>query len=686
MTVTTLPSAPQRNQTPAVFAANADALVAALPTFVTEVNAMQADVTTKQSQAETSAAAALVSEQGAAASYNAVTAATGVTKWISGTTYSEGVCVWSPIDFRTYRRKSTGAGTTDPSLDSTNWAFPVTSLPGAGGDITPTGNVTLLATSPAVQSITPSSPGFYLTLPDAAGCIKGIGVFVVENNGRYDYGIKNAVGTVLGWIKPGKTAVVSLASNSTSAGKWSITNLEKIGVTAQLVNNALTSISTNIIRVAIDSNRTCLLFGNSNVYAVVFDQSTATWGSIATVRTGVSSSRLATLSALNQVLVISVDSATGLALEAVTLSIDSTTGITVNSGTKGTTTLGGICNGFGQIKAVGSSFVFSYGRATNTSEIRAITVSGTTPTIGSAQQATSVAAATSATLYAMDSSVVLAIDATGSTLYAKPWTVSGSSLAAGTEASTGCTSSTYRTQALGSGNIVAFHLNTLFKGAVISVSGTVANISVATISSSVTPGNALNYFDTIAVNNTKLCVLYHGGSTTFGVNHLTDTAGTAGVGTEITSTTETSISAGTTVSVGLSGSTATFCMRASTNGAYLANIDTSGSSPVLSSLTPMVVYLAGSAQTPSTPDMYNTRSGRQVIAGGVLYTVSPTSTAGIVYGLQASSSGLSPILLPNVVGTNPPGTCAGAANETWFISSIGTASNGVAVCRVEAAA
>lgn len=47
----------------------------------------------------------------------------GVTKWVSGTTYNEGVLVWSPADFQNYRRKSTGAGTTDPSADSTNWAL-----------------------------------------------------------------------------------------------------------------------------------------------------------------------------------------------------------------------------------------------------------------------------------------------------------------------------------------------------------------------------------------------------------------------------------------------------------------------------------------------------------------------------------------------------------------------------------
>lgn len=41
--------------------------------------------------------------------------------WVSGTTYSVGDLRYSPITFQTYRRAIAGAGTTDPSLDVTNW-------------------------------------------------------------------------------------------------------------------------------------------------------------------------------------------------------------------------------------------------------------------------------------------------------------------------------------------------------------------------------------------------------------------------------------------------------------------------------------------------------------------------------------------------------------------------------------
>lgn len=44
-----------------------------------------------------------------------------VALWVSGTTYAAGALVYSPSNFQTYRRRSAGAGTTDPASDGTNW-------------------------------------------------------------------------------------------------------------------------------------------------------------------------------------------------------------------------------------------------------------------------------------------------------------------------------------------------------------------------------------------------------------------------------------------------------------------------------------------------------------------------------------------------------------------------------------
>lgn len=47
----------------------------------------------------------------------------GAPKWVTGTTYAEGTVVWSPSDTMYYIRKNgqTGAGSTDPASDTTNW-------------------------------------------------------------------------------------------------------------------------------------------------------------------------------------------------------------------------------------------------------------------------------------------------------------------------------------------------------------------------------------------------------------------------------------------------------------------------------------------------------------------------------------------------------------------------------------
>jgi len=68
----------------------------------------------------------------------AASASANASIWVSGQTYEIGVVRFSPINFLSYRRKTAGAGTTDPSLDATNWA-----LVAGTGDVTLTGIQTL---------------------------------------------------------------------------------------------------------------------------------------------------------------------------------------------------------------------------------------------------------------------------------------------------------------------------------------------------------------------------------------------------------------------------------------------------------------------------------------------------------------------------------------------------------------
>lgn len=166
MSITPLPTVPQRSDGPTVFADRADTFLAALPVFATEATALEANVNAKEASAVIAASTA----SGAAA-------ANGATAWVSGTTYAIGNARYSPIDFQTYRRKTAGAGTTDPSLDTTNWArinlvalktLNGVSLEGAGDVV---GIPTVAYDDRAdLRGLTPTSSAAYI--------VEGLGLFV----------------------------------------------------------------------------------------------------------------------------------------------------------------------------------------------------------------------------------------------------------------------------------------------------------------------------------------------------------------------------------------------------------------------------------------------------------------------------------------------------------------------------
>ena len=144
MPITALPTPPTRSD-PINFTERADIFLAALPDFAEEANELATDVNSKQINAANSASAASASQRAAdssaaAALSSAITSAlhAGATLWVSGTTYTAGAVVYSPVSFLTYRRRTTGAGTTDPSADATNWALASAVVPGRTAIITST--------------------------------------------------------------------------------------------------------------------------------------------------------------------------------------------------------------------------------------------------------------------------------------------------------------------------------------------------------------------------------------------------------------------------------------------------------------------------------------------------------------------------------------------------------------------
>src|SRR3546814_252300 len=80
----------------------------------------QASAAATEINGANAASAALVAA--ATAMVNAAAIAAGAVAWVSGTTYAQGDVRYSPTNFQSYRRKTNGAGTTDPVSDATNWA------------------------------------------------------------------------------------------------------------------------------------------------------------------------------------------------------------------------------------------------------------------------------------------------------------------------------------------------------------------------------------------------------------------------------------------------------------------------------------------------------------------------------------------------------------------------------------
>ncbi len=148
--ISTLPPAPSRSN-PDTFANLSDAFVAALGPFQTETNAAGTYIdgigTSVDADATTASTAAVSATASASAAANSAASA-GAVLWVSGTSYAVGYVVYSPIDFQNYRCIQATSGTTDPSLDTTNWV----AIGGGSGGLTEQTATTTATTQTAIAT------------------------------------------------------------------------------------------------------------------------------------------------------------------------------------------------------------------------------------------------------------------------------------------------------------------------------------------------------------------------------------------------------------------------------------------------------------------------------------------------------------------------------------------------------
>ena len=550
---------------------------------------------------------------------------------------------------------------------------------GSGGRAI-TGNLVLTVTSGVIAdaaiSVTPATPGLYVTLPVAITITtEGVAQISIYNAGDYDYGVKDSAGTVLGWVRPRTGAIIGLADNSTAAGVWAYYGLEKLGITASYSNPTITANGGGAISaIELDSTRTCFLFGGTTCYAIIYDASTQTWGTATSVRTSIASAKFTGVkSATDQVLVCTCDATTGF--EAVTLTIAGTA-ITVNTGTKGTATLAGDIAEIGNVIAVSTSWVVAYGRATTVSAIRAITISGTTPTIGS-ESAQGVTAATAPNIYA-SGSIVRTVNCDASSVYCKPFTVSGSSLSAGTAASTTATNNGIRSFVDGNGNLVCAYNNSNLSAVIFKLTTTTEAASAVVLVSGIDPGAVVNYSEFIQITADKTMFICMEAGYWY-ANILTGTSGTATAGTAITVATRGSMASFAALSV--TGNYARIAAY-SVNAFYQITFDCSGASPVQFKNV-ATAYSADSAGIPQFSNKYGVRSYTTLFAGTTGYSLAnQTSMGASVYGVgYITRASMGAVVLYDGGSPGP------SASETYLLGVMdGAGAAGCQIQKVEVAA
>lgn len=275
--------------------------------------------------------------------------------------------------------------------------------------------------------------------------------------------------------------------------------------------------------VVLDATRTLLLITDTAaLHAVVHDSATDTYGAVVLVRTAtmvVVSKARAALVAADKVLCVSVNATTGLA--AVVLSV---TGTSISVGTAATATLASSTSPglFGDLVTVGTSYIIPYGRS-GASGLMAITVSGTTATIGAELSLSGNTGYVAAV--AITSSKLLAHSCTSTTAYWQPVTVSGTTLTAGTQATAACDANNYypRLAAFATGGrFASLYTNSATYGAVVTVSGTTATVSTVSLTSTGAQTTKASL-----IKGNQLIVVTEGGQ----ANVLTDSSGTAVAGT-----------------------------------------------------------------------------------------------------------------------------------------------------------
>lgn len=473
------------------------------------------------------------------------------------------------------------------------------------GGATASANVTLTNASSAVQVFTDTAFGAFVALPDATTMSEGGPHFHLRNLGDCERPIRDAAGTLKGYLPARGSVTVWLLDNSSAAGTWVLDGAEPVGFSALWLATGAIILHA---MVTIDANRT-LLVGASGaaIKGIVYDRSDNSWGSLTALRTaGAAAYVNGVLIDTDKVLVFSNEN--GVAAFVVSLS-----GKTLTPGTAATaagTTDGAVPD----IITCGSTYISRcrYGN------LIAATVSGTTVTLG-AITATTTGYSTSAGALAVDASTVVSFGVTATAAYAQAFSVSGTTLTPGTEnARTGLTGTISGFRAMLNGGrlwLITLGSTSACYPMLYSFSGTTITRSDA---SALAHTETLASSDWIAVSSTKVLLCL---STIAGYfYHLTDSAGTLSASSVLTVN-----GANTAAAIVHNDSGTVYVWLYNTNGDKYGAIDTSGATPAVAADHPFEQSVSSPSDdtivAPLPATKYSRRASNHLHAGGRSYVV-----------------------------------------------------------------
>ncbi|SDY39720.1 hypothetical protein [Nitrosomonas sp. Nm58] len=454
------------------------------------------------------------------------------------------------------------------------------SLLGVGGN-SASGSITLTSSSETIQSITPTESGNYVTLPDATTMNAGIPSFAIQNAGSHDLGIMDSAGKKLGWIRSGQTGIVGLVDNTAVNGVWVTVGIEKLGVTASKGFYSLTGMSSSFSMkaIAVDQNRTLILFGTTVLNAIVYDANTRSFGQPTVVIATINNSLIeGILASADKVLVLG---ATASDLCGVILSLSGTTIFPGPVGTRSTN----IPDKMGMLVELGNSgttFAFTQGRSSGPyAEICAISISNDTVAIGDTLALDRPTDKKSGlVLIPISESTVLSLNSDGINISAKPHSISGITVTPGSAALLTTTMPEFRWLVLPSGRVAVIYAN-LDKahGAIISVTGMTASASDVVLGDYFGSSGFLSSGIATVVESGKVVVVNYSAAGSLSSNILTaDSSGVAGAGTA--SIIQLNASPASFNIVSVSGDVISLSIGDDTSS-VLINVDASGVSPVI---------------------------------------------------------------------------------------------------------